>query len=222
MSDIFKPFYEKYWHDDGLLLPEGDPSTPERKSRLARSLKDYSNVLTVLDAGCGTGEFTEYLCELGFNAFGVDLSTSALSKARKRSLSDRYVEASLHNSLPFADNSFDAIWFSEVIEHILDVHSCVAELNRLLKTNGVLIITTPYHGLIKNLLITLFNFNNYFSPYTSHIRFFSKETIHMSLENAGFRIVRTEYLGRFYPVNRLFYLVAEKSHKPDMCPHICG
>ena len=52
----------------------------------------------------------------------------------------------------------DAVWFGETIAHLFDAHSILTEFNRVLRTEGTLILTTPYHGLVKNLSMVLFEF----------------------------------------------------------------
>lgn len=222
MVDAFRGFYERYWADDGLLLPEGDPSTKERKRLLTQSLTLEGRGKRVLDAGCGKGEFSEYMANLGFDVVGLDIAEKAVATINKKEKDRRYLVASLQETLPFQDETFDVIWCSEVIEHVLDVHSCLSELNRVLKKKGALIITTPYHGILKSLVIVSFSFDTYFSPYTSHIRFFSKKTLCVATKNAGFRLDSVRYLCRFYPFNRLIYLVARKSGEPLKAPTICG
>jgi len=64
--------------------------------------------------------------------------------------------------LLFNDKSFDVAWSTEVIEHIYYIHNYLFEINRILKLGGIFIITTPYHGLIKNFSIVLFGFDKHF------------------------------------------------------------
>jgi len=57
---------------------------------------------------------------------------------------------------PFKSEIFDAIWTTEVLEHLLEVRRTVSEFNRILRPGGLLVITTPYHGLVKNLILSLY------------------------------------------------------------------
>ena len=53
------------------------------------------------------------------------------------------------------DSSFDLVVSNQVLEHIFDIYSCLSEFNRVLKSGGFLLLTTPYHGILKNLTIAL-------------------------------------------------------------------
>ena len=111
---------------------------------------------------------------------------------------------------PLNDNSVDFIFSSEVIEHIYDTENAFSEIARILKPDGKLLITTPYHGLIKNLLITVLNFNKHFNPTSPHIRFFSKKSLFNLLNRFGFEILKYGYYGRFYPIPHSIFVLAEK------------
>jgi 2-polyprenyl-3-methyl-5-hydroxy-6-metoxy-1,4-benzoquinol methylase/uncharacterized protein YbaR (Trm112 family) len=95
---------------------------------------------TVLDVGCSEGFLTQAVAaRFGAEAWGVDLSTTALAKARKRyGLALAAAEAT---HLPFADGAFDLVFSTEVIEHVLAPELMVAELRRV--SRGTVVVTTP-------------------------------------------------------------------------------
>src|SRR5262249_47387866 len=144
------------FHDEGWKATASrhslyqDPTTPERKRLLKRHLNHLPRDSKVLDYGCGRGEFTDYLASLGFEAVGVDVSQHAIDFNRHDFPQLEFLELE-GDRAPFADEFFDAIWSSEVIEHVYDVHAVFAEFSRLLRPGGLLIITTPYHGWLKDL-----------------------------------------------------------------------
>jgi ubiquinone/menaquinone biosynthesis C-methylase UbiE len=55
--------------------------------------------------------------------------------------------------MPFEDKIFDVVWSTEVIEHLYHVQRYLHEINRVLKPNGLFILTAPYHGIIKICLL---------------------------------------------------------------------
>ena len=158
-----KAFYESYWDHD-KAAPEKDPTTNQRACLLLRTLKRQmlEGSISILDAGCGHGYFTNLLSEKGYHTVGIDISNKAIAKARGLYPGIDFKVCSLENRLPFEDKTFDVVWSTEVIEHIYDVYSYLRGMNRVLKLNGLFIITTPYHGLIKNLAIVLFGFDKHF------------------------------------------------------------
>jgi SAM-dependent methyltransferase len=95
---------------------------------------------SALDVGCSEGYFLNVVRDrFGGQTWGVDLSTVALKKAH-----DRYglpVAAADATRLPFADGSFDLVYSTEVIEHVLDPDLMVAEMRRV--SRGSVLVTTP-------------------------------------------------------------------------------
>ncbi|HEV3321035.1 MAG TPA: class I SAM-dependent methyltransferase [Solirubrobacteraceae bacterium] len=96
--------------------------------------------VTALDVGCAEGYFMKAIRDrFGADVWGVDLSTTALAKARdKQGLEVAAAEAT---RLPFADGSFDLVYSTEVIEHVLDPDLMIAEMRRV--SRGVVLVTTP-------------------------------------------------------------------------------
>jgi SAM-dependent methyltransferase len=105
----------------------------------------------VLDAGCGEGYGARLLMQLGGarRCVGVDIDERTVAAAR-----DRYAdvegidfETGDVTSLPFDDDSFDAITCFETIEHVAAQRDAVAELARVLRPGGVLLISSPNRGV---------------------------------------------------------------------------
>jgi 2-polyprenyl-3-methyl-5-hydroxy-6-metoxy-1,4-benzoquinol methylase len=122
-----------------------------------RSSSSYKNLLDVieqyvpkgaslLEFGCGTGKVASLVAALGYKTLGVDISDRFISyaketyKAQEESLSYQLVG---FGPLPFSDQSFDCIYTSAVLEHCYEVEKIVADLHRLLKPGGLLVIGTP-------------------------------------------------------------------------------
>ncbi len=100
--------------------------------------------LYVLDAGCGEGHLLVHLVKKNphNNYYGADVTEVALTKARERCASARYLLTDLAK-IDLADNFFDIIVCTETIEHIDDYRSVLKEFKRLLKPGGILILTFP-------------------------------------------------------------------------------
>lgn len=95
--------------------------------------------LRVLDHGCGPGESTRLLKELGYDAVGVDISPKMVDLAQGRG-----VEAYVSNSdpLPFADGEFDAVFACASLEWCPQPHKLVREFVRVVKPGGVIVAAT--------------------------------------------------------------------------------
>jgi ubiquinone/menaquinone biosynthesis C-methylase UbiE len=97
--------------------------------------------MIVLDAGCGTGWFSQRAVERGASVVSLDVGMSLLQRVAEK-CDSRLVAGDLL-SLPFPPHSFDLIICSEVIEHTLDPRRSVAELGRVLRRGGILALTVP-------------------------------------------------------------------------------
>lgn len=94
----------------------------------------------ILDAGCGTGGNLLRYSELG-EATGVDPSPEAVRFCRERGLQS--VEQAGVEDLPFADESFDLIVATDVIEHVTAEHEALRELRRVASPGAALLLTVP-------------------------------------------------------------------------------
>ncbi len=100
---------------------------------------------TVLDIGCGTGYGAHYLLQQGAESvWGVDVSKDAITYAKKHytdaRISFREMNAEMLN-LP--NDSFDVVTSSENLEHLKNPSKCIAEIKRVLKRKGLLLLGTP-------------------------------------------------------------------------------
>jgi SAM-dependent methyltransferase len=94
----------------------------------------------LLDAGCGSGRELDELAARG-RATGVDLSEVSVASARARGHMD--VHRAAIEELPFADATFDLVTCLDVIEHTPDDRIALAELRRVTRPRGVLVVTVP-------------------------------------------------------------------------------
>ena len=97
-----------------------------------------------LDAGCGAGALEmSYLAELGFDMYGIDAVEENIEVARtiRPELAGRVRVADLHDTLPFADSSFEVLLCNAVIQHIppeVVFGTVLPEFARVLRPGGVL------------------------------------------------------------------------------------
>ncbi|MBX3086687.1 MAG: class I SAM-dependent methyltransferase [Anaerolineae bacterium] len=101
----------------------------------------------VLDAGCGAGDYTAALWQIG--ARGVcsfDVSVGSMRVARAKSPQGRFAQASL-SELPFPDATFEAVWVWGVLHYVPMPTVAVREIVRVLKPNGTAVIHTLRRGL---------------------------------------------------------------------------
>jgi 2-polyprenyl-3-methyl-5-hydroxy-6-metoxy-1,4-benzoquinol methylase len=92
----------------------------------------------ILDAPCGSGALAVALAERGFAAVGADLDTEAAAM-----LGPAFSQVNLNESLPWKEQTFDAVFSTEGIEHLENHFSFLRGICRILKPGGILLLTTP-------------------------------------------------------------------------------
>jgi ubiquinone/menaquinone biosynthesis C-methylase UbiE len=101
----------------------------------------------ILDIGCGNARDITPMLQRGATIVGVDLSEGMIAQARRdleaAGFSGVTLEVGDATSLRFADATFDKVVCSEVIEHIPDTDRAIAEMQRVLKPGGLLVVSTP-------------------------------------------------------------------------------
>lgn len=95
----------------------------------------------LLDAGCGTGWFSVVAKKRGAVVTALDIGKDLLKQVSKK-VKVKTVEGSVLK-LPFKKNTFDIVMSNEVIEHVTEPKQAIAEMSRVLKPGGILILTTP-------------------------------------------------------------------------------
>lgn len=114
----------------------------------------------VLDVGCGNARDVIPFARKGAICVGVDFSIGMLREGKKDIDQGKHKNADLilasANHLPFKEDTFDKVSCSEVIEHISNYQGAIAEVKRILKKEGKLVITTPnshsLYGAVRKVL----------------------------------------------------------------------
>lgn len=111
---------------------------------LHAALANIHGVPQVLDLGCGQGHITESLRETfqGAEFSGVDYSVSAILYAHNHFRKIDFIVADAY-ATPYADGFFDVVVCNNLWEHVANPLILLAEINRVLKANGYLILSTP-------------------------------------------------------------------------------
>jgi 2-polyprenyl-6-hydroxyphenyl methylase/3-demethylubiquinone-9 3-methyltransferase len=110
-----------------------------------------------------------------------------------------------------------------VIEHVYAPRLLLATLFRVLKPGGKLILSTPYHGYVKNLaVIASGRFDRHFNPLwdNGHIKFFSMRTLDQILHEAGFREIKIRGIGRAPYLWKTMLVTAQKPLQKSSMPEL--
>lgn len=157
--------------------------------------------LRVLDIGCGNGSLSNLLAQKGYEVVGIEDSISGVAAATKSFPECKFINASIYD-LPYSElgGEFDVVISAEVIEHLIYPRELIKSAKRCLKPNGRVILTTPYHGYIKNLVLALTGkMDQHFTVLWDggHIKFFSVKTLSQLLMEGGFTDLQFNFSGRF-------------------------
>ena len=200
-----KGYYETYWKK-GKDTFSGDQQGYAANFRrwMATQLGDLPANTSILEVGCGDGSFTKELVNYSPDVTAIDISESQIAENARHFAGITFLQHDVAEPLTFADRSFGVVWCSEVLEHLFDPAFALREMHRILKPGGKLLVTVPYHGRLKNVLIARFKFDAHYTPSNPHIRFYSKNTLARITREAGFRHIRTDTCGMNQPLRDLF------------------
>lgn len=165
-------FYYNKWHWAEQFHPDAagvlvNPYYFSRK-RLHDSVKSYASYMTgsCMDFGCGISPYKKLLAVDEY--IGVEIETEY--KKQGIIYYDGY-------KLPFEDSRFDCIISSEVFEHVFNIEDIIVELNRVLKSKGMMLLLIP------------FAYPRHCEPYD--YKRWTLEGVRVLLENAGFELVES-------------------------------
>ena len=139
-----------YSHDADIC---GSFADSERIGTIIRLVKGYSFGRKILDVGCAQGNVSTLLAEEGFEATALDMNRNFLNYAKKKREFGKiaYVRANAMH-LPFKADTFDAVILGEIMEHVAYPERLIEAAKKVLKKEGILIITTPNDHLLLGLL----------------------------------------------------------------------
>ncbi|WP_009634503.1 class I SAM-dependent methyltransferase [Synechocystis sp. PCC 7509] len=157
--------------------------------------------LRILDLGCGNGSLSNSIAQQGYEVVGVEESESGFKFASSSFPNCHFIQSSIYN-LPYQQlaNAFDVVIASEVIEHLFYPSELVRAAKKCLKPNGRLILTTPYHGYLKNIVLAISGkMDKHFTTLVDggHIKFFSVKTLSNLLEAESLSDINFQFAGRF-------------------------
>lgn len=149
----------------------------------------------ILDLGCFDGTFLSLVKNRNNNFYGLDANNYAIKQCRKKGIRVKQFFFNDVNKIPFPDNYFDLINAGEIIEHIYDTDFFLTEIKRLLRKDGLLLLSTPNIASLGRRFLLLLGIspiieispNEIDSP--GHIRYFTFKTLKRLLEKHGYKII---------------------------------
>jgi 2-polyprenyl-3-methyl-5-hydroxy-6-metoxy-1,4-benzoquinol methylase len=170
----------------------------------------------VLDLGSGNGALCGVLAARGFDVAGVENDREGVLVAQRAHPNGRFYNFGVQDDpgkLLAAEAQFDAVVSTEVIEHLFSPHLLPRFAHAVLAEGGHLVVTTPYHGYLKNLaLAVLGKWDFHHDPlwHGGHVKFWSRATLSRLLAENGFEVVAFSGVGRLPYLWKSMALVARK------------
>jgi 2-polyprenyl-3-methyl-5-hydroxy-6-metoxy-1,4-benzoquinol methylase len=201
---VTSAYREFEWHDSGPANGESGAGLADKLIALVREMRD---VRSICDLGCGNGYLANRLAKFGYDIFGIDASKSGVEIAANQLGASEYtghvtfVQSPIDRQTRFRTGSpqVDLVISSDVIEHLYRPADLLEAAEALLKPQGQIVITTPYHGYLKNVALSLTGrMDKHFSALHDggHIKFFSVKTLSELVTTYAFTDLRFSYYGR--------------------------
>jgi len=166
---------------DVIYSAEKKPFTTYPKKLIKELVKRFklNTNSSILELGCGRGEFLNEFTNLGMKGFGVDLSNFAENFCKNAEIK---VSDISKESLPYPDNFFDIVYSKSVIEHFYYPEELFKEAYRVLKPSGIFINLTPEWTYI---------YTSFYEDFT-HRTPFTKKSLQDIYLISGFKDVKVE------------------------------
>lgn len=172
----------------------------------------------MLDVGCGAGHFAAAMTRARVDGarlaevVAIDVAREPLRRA-ETAYPDLDLDLRLAQPeapLPLEDSSFDVVWVGETIEHVHDTAAFLSELRRVLRSGGLLLISTPDHGPVSLFWLALRprRFAERFQVRSDHLRFYNLRALADLLEDFGFEDVLIRRAGGLPGARRLLLAAA--------------
>ena len=174
-------------------------------------------VSRVLDLGSGNGVLCGALFDMGVKVVGIERDQGGVDISRRTYPAVKFHRFAVEddpNRLLAEESPFDAVVSTEVIEHLYSPHLLPAYAAKVLKPAGRLILTTPYHGYLKNLALAVADkWDHHHTVLWSggHIKFFSRSTLTALLAEHGFTVEQFIGVGRMPYLWKSMLIVARRS-----------
>ncbi len=178
----------------------------------------------ILDIGSGNGAMANHLHALGFEMVGMDCDKAGVEISRQSFPHVRFYQFAVEDDpdllLRSEGKSFDCVVSTEVIEHLFAPHLLVRYAAGVLDPGGIFIVSTPYHGYWKNLLMAIAGrWDHHLGPWWwgGHIKFWSRKSLTAFLEANGFEVIGFRGCGRVPYLWKGMVLTARKKslHAPQ-------
>jgi 2-polyprenyl-3-methyl-5-hydroxy-6-metoxy-1,4-benzoquinol methylase len=154
----------------------------------------------IFELGCGNGDSARLLARAGYCITGVDPSERGIAIARALGLPNCQFEiGSAYDNLASRYGQFDVVLSLEVVEHVFYPRLYAKTIRDLLNDGGTAIVSTPYHGYVKNLATSILGkWDYHMNPLWDygHIKLWSRRTLRELFSEVGLKETAFHRVGR--------------------------
>ncbi|MBD3385926.1 methyltransferase domain-containing protein [candidate division KSB1 bacterium] len=184
-----RQYYEAVAHRTNIwTCAPGSPTYYQEMVRYERIIAELPESGLAVDLGCGNGYLSYLMSKRGLTVISVDLSISRLQNLRTAIATEApdQVQSDIHQT--GLQSAFaDVIVCSEVIEHIQKYQQVLQEAERILKHDGIFIVTVPYKERLKKIICP--HCHKYFYA-DGHLHRFDRNNLATDLERSGLTILK--------------------------------
>jgi SAM-dependent methyltransferase len=195
LSELYSQAHHAHAREDGL-------NNPERLAVMRRIRKLVPDGATLLDIGCGFGQYLDIARDFGFAGLGVEPDAERAGCAASRG---HEVVTGFFTPQLVSGRTFDAVLLSHVIEHLRQPAEVLSDIQQVLKPGGTLFVACPNHGGLRARLMGA-RYEHYSPP--EHLNYFCQKSLQRLAKRAGYQIVRIEtFLHPLHVKELIAYLV---------------
>lgn len=139
----FSSIADEWWDETGKFKPLHEINPVRLEYIIAQIKRNISKKegITVLDIGCGGGLVSIPLSKVGYDVTGLDASNENIKVAQSRNSKTNFICSSAEQ-LCEEGQKYDVVLALEVVEHVDNIELFLSSCNKLLKKNGILIVST--------------------------------------------------------------------------------
>lgn len=199
-----------YIYDSGELNHSHDYLLPSVNKMISDCVVPGS---ALFDLGCGNGSVANHMSTKGYAVTGVDISDSGIAHAKSVFPHLSLHQASVYDRLADRFGQFPLVYSLEVVEHLYAPRDYVRTLHDLIAPGGHAVLSTPYHGYWKNLVMAATGkMDAHFTALwdNGHIKFWSVETLTQLLGEVGLKVEKIDRVGRIPALAKSMVLLVRK------------
>jgi 2-polyprenyl-3-methyl-5-hydroxy-6-metoxy-1,4-benzoquinol methylase len=217
-AEALERLYSEHYPRSSFDLDSFTPATEARgfqswlAGERASAFRWVPRGVRILDIGCGFGETLAYHAARGCDVVGVDADENILRVGERFGLQ---VRAGLFDPAGFQPESFDYVTLDQVVEHVVDPVAFLSGVASVLKSGGVVAISTPNsHGLGARLFGK--RWINWHVPY--HLQHFSRRSLRGMAEQSGLRVEYFRTITNSAWLHYQFMHLASRPHMGEASP----